>query len=469
MSTPVHDHDGIDELQLYIPSRTRGLSRSSTEAEPPVREPRLTSPESNGEEPRGPVTDEAPQTSPLQWSQATESPPMAPDVRGADGDGRQPEPESASPQTRPAPRLPQGLGGPNIGWRPWPMPPQGSRAGHAAPAGIDGIGIAWPPRSSQRREFEGDTAIKALRHRLSLDPELLPAPPIRRRSSSVAPTLGRLSLVVLVAAMVACGIALLSLPENRLAIVKRDLGAALASLLAGLAVAPSSSPLEASSPAPAPRLVVEGRQTFANEALALGVSLNGATGSEFALLTGLAAGTRLSAGVPFGTNGWQLPARELGRAMAFAPRDFIGVMDTAIDLRLPNDTLVDSQIMRLEWLPKQPEVPKLSSQPDRNGARAAFRPLDAAEVDMLVKRGQDYLKIGDIVSARLVLRRAVGARNAQAALTLGATFDPVVLDQLGVLGFAPDAAQARAWYQRAAELGLTEASRRIERLARLAN
>jgi TPR repeat protein len=157
--------------------------------------------------------------------------------------------------------------------------------------------------------------------------------------------------------------------------------------------------------------------------------------------------------------------------LAYAPKDFVGVMDTAVDLRLPNDTLVDSQVMRLEWVAKKAEIRAVPQRPDREEARAVgvFRPLDAVEVEALVKRGQEYMKIGDITSARLALRRAVSAGSAQAAFALGATFDPVVLGELGVLGFAPDAAQARAWYQRAAELGSTEASRRIERLAKSAN
>jgi TPR repeat protein len=47
------------------------------------------------------------------------------------------------------------------------------------------------------------------------------------------------------------------------------------------------------------------------------------------------------------------------------------------------------------------------------------------------------------------------------------TYDPRVLAELGVLGFVPDASQARAWYQKAADLGSAEAQRRIDQLARV--
>jgi TPR repeat protein len=50
-------------------------------------------------------------------------------------------------------------------------------------------------------------------------------------------------------------------------------------------------------------------------------------------------------------------------------------------------------------------------------------------------------------------------------LALGMTFDPDFLSEQGVLGFAADTEQARAWYEKAIRLGSAEASRRLARLA----
>jgi hypothetical protein len=97
-------------------------------------------------------------------------------------------------------------------------------------------------------------------------------------------------------------------------------------------------------------------------------------------------------------------------------------------------------------------------------ARADDRPpvqLDAAEIEMLLKRGKDFLASGDIAAARLLLRRAADAGSAEAALTLGTTFDPVMIQRLGAIGTTPDLAKARKWYQRAAELGSGTASQRL--------
>jgi hypothetical protein len=78
--------------------------------------------------------------------------------------------------------------------------------------------------------------------------------------------------------------------------------------------------------------------------------------------------------------------------------------------------------------------------------------LDADEIAALVKRGKDFANHGDLVSARLLFRRAAEAGSADAAQALGETFDPVVFQRLHVIGIEPDAARAQKWYQRAAEL-----------------
>jgi hypothetical protein len=90
--------------------------------------------------------------------------------------------------------------------------------------------------------------------------------------------------------------------------------------------------------------------------------------------------------------------------------------------------------------------------------------LASDEIAMLLKRGKDAFSTGDLASARLLLRRAVEAGSAEAALALGATFDPLVIRRLGAIGAAPDAAQARQWYQKAVALGSTTASQPLAQL-----
>ena len=91
--------------------------------------------------------------------------------------------------------------------------------------------------------------------------------------------------------------------------------------------------------------------------------------------------------------------------------------------------------------------------------------LDAEEIATLVNRGTDYIKSGDLASARLLLRRAAEAGSASAALMLGTTYDPLSIQQLGAIGVVPDVAQARQWYEKAAALGSEAASQRLAKLA----
>ena len=103
----------------------------------------------------------------------------------------------------------------------------------------------------------------------------------------------------------------------------------------------------------------------------------------------------------------------------------------------------------------------------------------------LVARGRQLIVAGDIPNARLVLQQAAEAGNATAALELGATYDPIELEKweraaplypvastvssrlVGNIErkALPDIAMARSWYQKAKDLGSTEAQGRLENLA----
>ncbi len=87
--------------------------------------------------------------------------------------------------------------------------------------------------------------------------------------------------------------------------------------------------------------------------------------------------------------------------------------------------------------------------------------LDGDEIAMMIKRGQDLLQNGDLASARLLLQRAANTGSADAAFALGATFDPIVIQKLGVIGIEPDRARAREWYEKAAALGSAVAAQKL--------
>jgi hypothetical protein len=95
----------------------------------------------------------------------------------------------------------------------------------------------------------------------------------------------------------------------------------------------------------------------------------------------------------------------------------------------------------------------------------AIHHLDPNEIASSLRRADDLIASGDLAAARLVLRRAANAGDARAAMTLAGTYDPVILEKLGVHGFVPDVAMARVWYEKAKRFGSAEAPQRLELLA----
>jgi hypothetical protein len=92
------------------------------------------------------------------------------------------------------------------------------------------------------------------------------------------------------------------------------------------------------------------------------------------------------------------------------------------------------------------------------------RQMDPDEFATLMQRAKALLAVGDISSARLLLERAAEAPDASAALLLARTYDPQMLGTSDVRSIVPEPAKARAWYQKAAQLGSADAQRRLAQL-----
>ena len=92
------------------------------------------------------------------------------------------------------------------------------------------------------------------------------------------------------------------------------------------------------------------------------------------------------------------------------------------------------------------------------------RQVDPEEMANLMQRAKGFLTSGDLMSARLLLERAAEMQVADAALLLAQTYDPDVLGTADVRNTTPEPAKARAWYQRAAQLGSADAQRRLAQL-----
>lgn len=203
-----------------------------------------------------------------------------------------------------------------------------------------------------------------------------------------------------------------------------------------------------------PQLIVARAPVGQNEdAFPLGLTVSGARTGAAVVVSGLADGATLSSGQSAGPGSWRLAVTELDGAAIRPPPGFAGTMEVLAELRLGDGTVVERRSLHFERAPAPP------------APRRVMRQIDPEEMAALIKRGEDYIATGDLASARLVLQRAAEGGDARAALELAGTYDPNVLEQLGVKGFAPDVGQALAWYEKARDFGSAEAPRRLERLA----
>jgi hypothetical protein len=312
--------------------------------------------------------------------------------------------------------------------------------------------------SEEMDRLEREIAFEQRRIRREFDPVVLPPPPEPVRvQRSVMPYAIAAGVACLAGLAVYAATGKMSLPESLMSLPESLMTAGSDALTRVAAYMPrAAEPAEQLPVVPAIRLVIEGATVESGDMIPVGLKAEGPIDGAVAVVSGLVVGTVLSAGRPWGSTAWVVPAAQLASAHVRPPQGFVGTMDYTVALRLPDGTLADTQTMRLEWRDNNATP---NATPPTTGRR-----LDPDELTTLLKRGQELFETGDLSSARLLLRRAAEARDPRAALILAATYDPIVLKELGVYGSAPDVAMAQAWYEKAGEFGSREAPRRLELL-----
>jgi hypothetical protein len=325
------------------------------------------------------------------------------------------------------------------------------------------------------RPFQGDVDLIELRRRLSIEANVIPEPPfgLQQQSALRSPWFAKFALSVGVLSIMFWGVLEGAHLKGAYQVYPGPNNAIASITTPSNAIPPASTTKPATTDSGArpttPILVgVHDQRALMNEPLALGAVLYGAE-QEAIHIGGLNEGSRLSAGEKLGPTRWRVPARDVAGVLVLPPVSFVGVMNAVIQVWSPGNVPLDTQYARFEWVATTaagatpakalPEREDQSSPPTTR--------LDPERIAWLVRRGADFMRMGDFAAARLVLRPAADAGDPQAALMLGATFDPVIVADLGVIGLSPDPGVARAWYQRAMASGSLEASRRIEQLARM--
>ena len=309
--------------------------------------------------------------------------------------------------------------------------------------------FALPTAEVPRRNY-ADPEVESWR-RSRLNPVAVPEPVDAHRRS--APTwLLRYALMIGGAAAVAYAIAVMPSIQGLRAALPQDAGNSNATAIA----------IETKAePEPSSRLIAEDQRAIANEPMPLEVSVDNAVQNASLRLAGLAAGTHLSAGSQVSDSSWQVPLDRLKNVYLYAPTDFVGVMNSALDLLGPDKRLIDRREVRFEWLAKKESRPEPGSS-IWPANPAPVQSLNGDVASSLMKRGQDFLGTGDIAAARILFKRLEDAGIADGAFAMARTYDPRYLTEHKVIGVVGDESKARVFYQQAAQLGSVEAAHMLE-------
>lgn len=228
--------------------------------------------------------------------------------------------------------------------------------------GVRGFNIDSPTPGAF--PVEDDVAILRMRRRSLPKPKLIPLQ-VERKAVIVGKN--ESSFVFYLLAIIAVvAVMLLAFPDVARIQVRDILGQ----------VAPLDEALSSAGTSVYPaRLIVESQKGLANEPLPLGISLKDASGEETVTVAGLAEGTELSLGTSIGLAGWLLSAHDLDKTFVGARGDFVGVMDAMVNLRSASGQLLDSRIVRFEWIKKKEEslLPARISQTDTTAPATGSR------------------------------------------------------------------------------------------------
>jgi hypothetical protein len=170
-------------------------------------------------------------------------------------------------------------------------------------------------------------------------------------------------------------------------------------------------------------------------------------------IRGLPEGTSFSAGRPFGETEWSLRPDEIDDLRMTLPANASGQRALSVAVVAADGSTITSAGARLDIAP-DPKMALIS------------RPGDAARIAELIEHGRKMVEVGYFPGARAYFQRAAEAGSAEAAFSVGATYDPSFIEEIGAQGIKPDTQQARMWYERAKALGHKDADAQIRALAK---
>jgi hypothetical protein len=190
-------------------------------------------------------------------------------------------------------------------------------------------------------------------------------------------------------------------------------------------------------------------------------SMANASGEDLFEITGVPEEATLTAGERY-NDFWLLRRKDMASLAIVTPEGFsqkttLAITRTGLADRPPftrsltiNFSAGTAAGNASEGLPEAPRVP----------AGYARSQNEAIQFE----KAYEKFKEGDVAGARAIFEFLAAKGDAGAAVAMGETFDPMVLQQLYIKGLTPDAAAAAAWYQKAQQLGDAKARVRLNAL-----
>jgi hypothetical protein len=152
---------------------------------------------------------------------------------------------------------------------------------------------------------------------------------------------------------------------------------------AGMAALESTAAL---SDATSARLVVgKPAPGAADDPIPISISLINGAEDDLVVLNSLPSGSRITNGQPLATDGWQLLARDLVGAAIHPALGFVGRADITVELRRPDQTVIDCQELHLEWAGPAPRTTTDVAQPLTAGLSAGQLPDAGVDQEAILR------------------------------------------------------------------------------------
>jgi hypothetical protein len=221
------------------------------------------------------------------------------------------------------------------------------------------------------------------------------------------------------------------------------------------AIAPA--PVPAPAPAPAPVIEIAPKAEIALTAPGRIEAISGdevdfsiAIDSSEALparsviaIRSVPEGATFSQGRPYGNSEWNLTPDEIGDLKLKLAETASGSADLRVELIAADGEILASAPTRLDIAPDPRTALILRSD-------------EAGRVADLIALGHKMVDVGYFAGARAYFKRAAEAGSGDAAVLLGATFDPEFIDKVGAHGIKAEPQEAQYWYARAKQLGVQD-------------